>query len=198
MEIIAQGAEAVIKSDKKTVVKERIPKSYRHSELDNKIRKQRTRKEAKVMAKINSLVPSPKLISVDESSMSITMDFVDGKKIRDVLESSDYNNLCRTIGEQIAILHNNKIIHGDLTTSNMLVKDSKIYFIDFGLSQDSNKIEDKAVDLWLMKQAFDSKHYTIAGECFNSVIEGYKNADGFSEIMARLKIVEMRGRNKHK
>jgi len=198
MKIIAQGAEAVIKTDNDVVVKHRIRKSYRHSQIDDKIRKSRTRKEAKVIRKVNLLIPSPALIDVDETEMIIKMDFINGPKIRDILEKSDYKSLCRQIGKQIAILHNNHLIHGDLTTSNMILKDNKIHFIDFGLSFDSYKIEDKAVDLWLMKQAFESKHYTIAKQCFNNVIEGYKEAKEFSEIINRLNQVELRGRNKKK
>jgi len=198
MKVIAQGAEAVIKTNKKVVVKERIRKSYRHSLIDDKLRKSRTRKEAKVINKVNALIPSPKLINADEKKMTIKMDFINGPKIRDILEESDHNALCKQIGKQIAILHNNHLIHGDLTTSNMILKNKKIYFIDFGLSIDSHKIEDKAVDLWLLKQAFESKHYKIAKECFESAIEGYKEAKEFSKIIDRLGQVELRGRNKKK
>jgi Kae1-associated kinase Bud32 len=194
--VIAQGAEAVIRTDRITVVKERIPKSYRHSEIDERLRKSRTRREARIIGKINSILPSPKLISADE--YSISMDFIDGQKLRDVLEKSDYKKLCRTIGAQLAVMHNNDIVHGDLTTSNMILKDNKIFFIDFGLSFQSSKIEDRAVDLWLMKQAFESKHYTISSKCFEGVIEGYKGANDFSKILNRLKEVELRGRNKKK
>jgi TP53 regulating kinase-like protein len=199
MKEIAQGAEAVIKTDKKIVVKHRTVKRYRHSEIDDKIRKSRTRKEAKVIKKVNELIPSPKIIDMDDKEMTIHMEYIDGQKIRDVLEGSDYKKLCRQIGKQIAAMHNNHIIHGDLTTSNMILKEDKIHFIDFGLSFDSHKIEDKAVDLWLIKQAFDSKHYKIASTCFDSVLVGYKEeSKEFSLVLDRLKQVEMRGRNKHK
>jgi len=198
MEIIAQGAEAVIKSDNKVVVKHRIKKSYRHSEIDDKLRKSRTRREAKIIKKVNALIPSPNIIDIDENEMIIKMDYIEGEKIRDILEKSQHDNICQQIGKQLAILHNNDIIHGDLTTSNMILKDKKIHFIDFGLSFSSHKIEDKAVDLWLMKQAFESKHYTIASKCFENVLKGYKDAEKFSETLTRFKQVELRGRNKHK
>jgi Kae1-associated kinase Bud32 len=194
--VIAQGAEAIIRTDRKVVVKERIAKPYRHSEIDNKIRKSRTRREARIIGKINLILPSPKLISADE--YNIRMEFIEGHKIRDVLERSDYAALCRMIGKQLAVMHNNGIVHGDLTTSNMILKDSSVYFIDFGLSFQSSKIEDRAVDLWLIKQAFESAHYTISEKCFCSVIEGYREAKEFQQIMDRLKEVELRGRNKKK
>ncbi|MBW3017110.1 Kae1-associated serine/threonine protein kinase [Candidatus Woesearchaeota archaeon] len=194
MEVIAQGAEAVLKSDNNRVLKQRIPKSYRHPEIDERLRKLRTRKEAKVIQKINSLVPSPKLISVDEANMEIVMELVHGEKLRDVLEKSDYKEICNVIGKQIAVLHKNNIMHGDLTTSNMILSNGKIVFIDFGLSFDSTKVEDRAVDLYLLKQALNSKHYSIP-DAFSYVLKGY-NAD--DEILKRLKLVESRGRNKHK
>jgi Kae1-associated kinase Bud32 len=192
MKTIAQGAEAVLKSDGKKVVKQRISKSYRHPEIDEKLRKQRTKREAKVIDKINSLIPSPKLINVN--GMDIEMEFIAGDKLRDVLEDSDYKEICKIIGKQIAVLHANDIMHGDLTTSNMILNKEGLFFIDFGLSFNSTKTEDKAVDLYLLKQALNSKHYSIP-DAFDYVLKGY-NAD--SEILKRLKLVESRGRNKHK
>jgi len=99
-------------------------------------------------------------------------------------------------GKKIAKLHNVHIIHGDLTTSNILVQD-KVYFIDFGLGFVSTKIEDKAVDLHLIKKALESKHYDCAEECFQYILEGYEaESNEFKEIMNRIEKVEKRGRYK--
>lgn len=199
MKIIAQAAEAVIKTDGEKVVKERIKKGYRIGEIDDELRKRRTRSEAKTISKINKLIPSPKIISYDDKSMTIEMEFIKGEKISDVLEKKDYKKLCRIIGKQVAILHNHNIVHGDLTTSNFILSDNKVYFIDFGLSQHSTKVEDKAVDLHLLRQALESKHYTIWEECFKSVLEAYKaEAKQGKETIKRLHIVEKRGRYKGK
>jgi len=196
MKIVAQGAEAVIRTDGKTVLKERLPKGYRHPEIDASLRKLRTRKEAKIIEKLQNIVPCPKLINVDEDKKAIEMEFIAGDKLRDVLEKLDYKEICRTIGKQVGLLHAKNIVHGDLTTSNMILKNGKIYFIDFGLSMDSQKVEDKAVDLYLLQQALNSKHYTIP-DAFDYVIEGY-SSENKSEILTRLKQVELRRRNKHK
>jgi len=96
------------------------------------------------------------------------------------------------------MLHNHLIIHGDLTTSNMILN-KEIYFIDFGLSFFSEKAEDKAVDLHLLKEGLESKHYRIWEECFRCALEAYrKEANKSSETLKRLEIVEKRGRYRAK
>ena len=118
--------------------------------------------------------------------------------IKDVLETSDYRKLCSEIGKKVAMLHNNSIIHGDLTTSNMILN-KEIYFIDFGLSFFSEKAEDKAVDLHLLKEGLESKHYRIWENCFQSAIDSYKkNANKSNETLKRLEVVEKRGRYRAK
>jgi len=103
------------------------------------------------------------------------------------------------MGINLALLHNAEIIHGDLTTSNMIISKETLYFIDFGLGFQSNKVEDKAVDLHLIKQALEAKHYEISKECFKFILAGYKQeAKNFNQILARLKKVESRGRYKQK
>lgn len=194
---ISRGAEAVIFKDK-DIVKERIPKAYRLKQIDEKLRKARTRREAKILNKLQEMrFPAPTLVDTDELSV-IEMDFIKGPKIRDALDSRNHKKLCAEIGKKIAILHNAGIIHGDLTTSNMILAE-EVYFIDFGLSFFSDKVEDKAVDLHLLKQALESKHYKIWESCFKSAIAAYKkHADNSKEILARLEIVELRGRYKKK
>ena len=104
----------------------------------------------------------------------------------------------KRVGKKVAKLHNLNIIHGDLTTSNMIVRE-KVYFIDFGLGFVSSKVEDKAVDLHLLKQALASKHHKQFEECFSAVMEGYKaEIKDFSAVEKRFKKVERRGRYKEK
>ncbi|OIO63992.1 Kae1-associated kinase Bud32 [Candidatus Woesearchaeota archaeon CG1_02_33_12] len=199
MKKIGAGAEALIYLDKKEVVKERIKKSYRLKQIDEKLRKFRTRREAKVLEKLHSIgFPIPKLILSDDKKMLIKMEFLKGKKLRDILNKKNCEKLCREIGEEVATLHKKGIIHGDLTTSNMILKD-KIYFIDFGLSFFSDKIEDKAVDIHLLRQALESKHHEIFKKSFKAMLAGYKikNPD-YNTIIKRLEKVETRGRYKGK
>ncbi|MBW3021276.1 Kae1-associated serine/threonine protein kinase [Candidatus Woesearchaeota archaeon] len=196
-EILASGAEAIIKREGDFVIKERIKKDYRLDELDNSLRKFRTRREEKILKKLEELnFASPKVHDVNDQLMTLRMDFINGDKLRDVL-FKDPLNLGREVGRKIAILHNNDIVHGDLTTSNMIL-DNEVKFIDFGLSQFSNKVEDKAVDLHLFKHALESKHHLIWESCFKEAINGYKETNpDFKEVLKRLEEVELRGRNKH-
>lgn len=197
---IAQGAEATIYSDKKTLRKHRTKKKYRHEDIDEKLRQFRTRREAKVIEKLQTInFPGPKLQKFCDKEMTIDMEHIDGEKLRDVLHKN-YVEFGKEIGKKIAKLHKNDIIHGDLTTSNMILKkkEGQIYFIDFGLSFFSTKHEDKAVDLHLLRQALESKHHKIWKECFDAVLEGYKEHPEHKIIIQRLEQVEKRGRNKEK
>jgi len=188
--LIAQGAEAKLYQENNLLVKDRIRKTYRIPEIDEKLRKSRTKREAKVLEKLKGIdFPAPKLLKVDEKI--IEMDFIKGNKVRDI-------NLSKEIGEKLAILHNNEIIHGDLTTSNMILE-KEIYFIDFGLSFFSKRVEDKAVDLHLFRQALESRHYKVWEKCFGAFLKEYKKrATEISEILTRFEAVESRGRNKGK
>jgi len=132
--------------------------------------------------------------------MIIEMEFVQGNKLSSILESNDYEKILKETGKIIGILHNKNIIHGDLTTSNIIYnkKTNEIRFIDFGLSFVSDKIEDKAVDIHLFRQALESKHYSIFKKGMKAFLQGYKQTEKFNEIMKRFEKVESRGRNKAK
>ncbi|MBI2647045.1 Kae1-associated serine/threonine protein kinase [Candidatus Woesearchaeota archaeon] len=191
--LIAQGAEARLFLGEGKILKQRFQKSYRIREIDKKLRGFRTRREAKILQKLQSInFPSPRLIKSD-SKEEIIIEKLDGNLLKDILET-DYKNLCCEIGKNIAALHNNGVIHGDLTTSNMILN-GEVYLIDFGLSFFSEKTEDKAVDLHLLKEGLESKHYKISGACFKCVIDSYKKeAKKSQETLKRLEIVEKRGR----
>jgi len=196
--LIAQGAEAKLFLEEGAITKNRFKKSYRIKEIDEKLRGFRTRREAKVLQKLEAInFPAPKLINNDEKE-NLVIEKVDGKLIKDVLEKSNHKNICGEIGKKIAMLHNNSIIHGDLTTSNMILN-KKVYFIDFGLSFFSEKAEDKAVDLHLLKEGLESKHYKIWEDCFKCAIQSYKKEARKSfETLKRLEVVEKRGRYRAK
>ncbi len=198
MEKIGSGAEAVLYQEGDKVLKDRVSKSYRLPEIDVKLRKARTRREAKVIEKLEEIgVPGPKLIKMDDSSMQIEMSHIIGPKLRDVLHENPIE-FCKEIGRKIAKLHTNGIIHADLTTSNMILAD-EIHFIDFGLSFFSEKVEDKAVDLHLMDRALESKHYELYPSCWKAVLEGYeKEYNESNYVIKRLEKVQSRGRNKLK
>lgn len=237
--IIQQGAEAIISLQKGSelqkgqspllILKNRVKKSYRLPELDTKLRTRRTKSEAKILEKLKSIINVPKIISTDKNQ--IIMQYIDGKKLSEHLEYLDYKTISKKIGETLTKLHNQNIIHGDLTTSNMIyvennskksipskkqssedekIKDKqkiskknkipnnyKLYLIDFGLGFHSYKIEDKAVDLHLLKQALEAKHYKIADKCFQIIIKNY-TPEQHKLIIERIPVIESRGRYKKK
>ena len=217
--ILFRGAEALIILDKGKIIKRRVKKSYRLNELDERIRKLRTRSEIRLLEKASKLIPVPKIIKVDKKE--ILMEFIRGKKLSDELESFSEKQqlkIFRQIGENIAKIHDSEIVHGDLTTSNMIFneKNNKVYFIDFGLGFGSHKIEDKAVDLHLLKQALEAKHFNTSKflknknsgglqkhkvsegwkKLFDEVLKGYKISKDYKKVFERLKKVEKRGRYK--
>jgi len=197
--IIGQGAEAVLRKQENNVIKERVPKDYRLSEIDSRLRASRTRREAKILAKLEEIsFPAPRLRKIDDKEMKIEMDFVPGPLLKDVLHTKPAE-LSKEIGRKVGILHANDIIHSDLTTSNMIHCNNKVHFIDFGLSFVSNKAKDKAVDLHLLDRALESKHHEIYEECIAAALEGYKEGNpGWALVLERLAKVEQRGRNKKK
>ena len=199
LKIIQQGAEAVILLEKDRVIKRRMKKSYRIPEIDDRIRKQRTRSEAKLLTKASKLISIPEIIKVDQETKEIIMDFIDGKKLSDYLDKfplKKQKEVCKLIGKSTAKLHDADIIHGDLTTSNMILKNNKIYFIDFGLGFISHKFEDKAVDIHLLKQALEAKHFKNWTTLFREVLEGYSKSKDSKIVLERLNKVEKRGRYK--
>jgi TP53 regulating kinase-like protein len=204
--IFARGAEAVIILKDNLVTKDRIKKSYRIKELDEKIRKRRTKSEKKLLEKASKIINAPNPFPLKEEH-KIEMPFIDGKKISDILDSfpiAKQKQICKTIGQQIAKMHDADIIHGDLTTSNMICDSAslhtlrpKIFFIDFGLGYISKKIEDRAVDLHLLKQALEAKHFKNWEILFKEVLTGYEDYKESKKVLERFKAVEKRGRYKH-
>ncbi len=197
--IIQQGAEALILLNNNEVIKKRIKKSYRLPEIDEEIRKLRTRSEAKLIEKAGKVASIPKIKKVDEKTKEITMEFINGKKLSDNLDSfllGKQKEICKKIGENIAKFHDADIIHGDLTTSNMILKDNEVFFIDFGLGFHSHKTEDKAVDIHLLKQALEARHFMYWKELFDSVLHGYSESKSSKLVLQQLKKVESRGRYK--
>lgn len=197
-EVIDSGAEATISKEGDAIIKQRVQKGYRIAEIDEKLRKFRTRREAKVLDKLQEInFPAPRLHAMCDHAMELRMDMIKGNKLRDILYQNPMT-LSEEMGKKIGIMHANDIIHGDLTTSNMIL-DNEIKFIDFGLSFFSAKEEDKAVDLHLLRQALESKHHTIWEKCFEAALKGYRQGNPNHEIvLKRLDQVEKRGRNKEK
>jgi TP53 regulating kinase-like protein len=204
--LIKKGAEASLYletwQNRQVIVKQRHPKRYRIPELDLMIRSQRTLHEPNIIHKAKEAgVPTPTIFRVDVAEAKILMEFVEGKQVKEVLDTVSWEERLRLsvlMGRMIGCLHKHGIIHGDLTTSNMILTPyGKIVFIDFGLSERSVELEPKGVDLHLMKRALQSTHYKHAKECFKAVMKGYAESVGDEEakkVAAKIREIEKRGR----
>lgn len=206
MKEIARGAEAVLLKDDGRLIKKRKSKEYRIRELDEKIRKKRTKRESKLLTRSRRFgILTPQVRETDTESKKIEMDFLEGKVVRDILDEEEERNeiskkveeLARKIGSYVGKLHEGEIIHSDLTTSNMILVEGELYFIDFGLAYTSNKVEDKATDLHLLKRALIAKHAKIWEEIFKKVTDSYLNhSKRGKKVLERVKDIERRGRYK--
>jgi len=199
MEVLARGAEAILYKKGDIVLKKRVKKSYRIPQLDIKLRKFRTRLEASLLKHAHRIgINVPAVKKVDEKNFVIVFDYIPGVKLKEFLKNVELNKakkICEEIGRMVRKLHENGIIHGDLTTSNMLLKDGKIYFIDFGLGFFSSKVEDKATDLYLFHEALESTHPEILEECWKATVKGYKKESrDASKVLERIRRIEKRRR----
>jgi len=204
--LMKKGAEASIFlehwQERKVLMKRRIVKKYRFPELDKKIRTRRTIKESQLIHDAKKAgVPTPTILMVDLNNSNIAMEFVEGLQIKQVLNNltpDERQILSKKIGELIGLLHSNSIIHGDLTTSNMILTPSDdIVFVDFGLGEKTTELEAKGIDLHLMKRALQSTHFIHAEDCFQAVLEGYSRQVGgkiTKEVSEKIDEIEMRGR----
>ena len=198
MELIRRGAEAELYKTEfegqAALMKKRVSKSYRNKEIDETIRSRRTRSEAKLLRKVRSVgVVTPKVFEVNSDDFYIMMEFIPAPRLKDSIGKKDVEVRCTHVGKNIAIMHENSIIHGDLTTSNILLHNKELVFIDYGLGFLSKKIEDKAVDLLVFKKTFEATHSDmLVGWEF--IIEGYLKANGEKEVIDRIEVIEKRGR----
>jgi Kae1-associated kinase Bud32 len=201
--ILYQGAEAEIRlsnyMDQVVVQKRRIRKSYRIKNIDDRLISYRTKEEAKLMvAARNHGVAIPIIYDVDLENGTITMEYLKGKRIKDIfnnLGTAERARICKKIGESIAKLHNHDIIHGDITTSNMILLDDKIHFIDFGLGEKNTEVEAKGVDLHVLMEAIESTHSRYS-KCFEYVLEGYKKElkQDANAVIKKIEEIVNRGR----
>ena len=203
--IISRGAEAIIGLtiwiNKEAVLKERVLKKYLDINLAKHINSERTKKEAKILvsAKING-IPVPTVYYVSQKSGQIIMEYIKGEKLKDVLLKCPTiigNQYFLELGKYIARLHKAGMIHGDLTTSNIIL-DAKnnIHIIDFGLALFSVSEEDQGVEIHLLKRAIESTHWQQAEEYFESFINTYAKGMNIEKqtILDKIEEIESRGR----
>lgn len=209
--LVKQGAEArVFESNfigRRSIVKERFSKKYRHPSLDSKLTLKRLNAEARCMTKARKVgVPTPVLYSIDPLLHTLTLEFVEGKSVKDILldfglhglNEEMVHEIAAQIGDVIGKLHDGGLIHGDLTTSNMIMRDgtNQLVLIDFGLSFTSTIPEDKAVDLYVLERALLSMH-SSCGNVMDRILAAYrKSSKQWSSTMNKLAQVRLRGRKR--
>jgi len=188
-----QGLEAVFKIRK--------PLTYRLQVLDETIRRQRTVHEAEMMHLAKDAgVATPFLYDVDIESSTLVMQFVRGDRMKDLVASLSGSQLAGAFfefGRDVARLHHFGIMHGDLTTANVVKSEGRLVFIDFGLSVRTTRLEDHAVDLRLIKETLVGAHHDISARAIESLNSGYASVVGQARSRAVLKQllnIERRGR----
>jgi Kae1-associated kinase Bud32 len=196
------GAEARLDSaswmDREVVVKRRVVKGYRHPILDRNLQTMRIKNEVRLMSEARRAgIAVPVIYSVDLAANSIVMEEIRGTRVKDALEQlpeTEAKRVCEKIGDIAGRLHQNDIVHGDLTTSNMLLDGDRIVLIDFSLGSKSTELEDKGVDMHLLEEAFHSAHFRRSG-LYEAVKEAYSRSyPGGADVLRKVKDIEKRGR----
>ncbi|KAL4427537.1 hypothetical protein ABPG74_019493 [Tetrahymena malaccensis] len=215
LELISQGAEAKVYKVKNflgepAIMKEKLVKAYRHPDLDQRLSKERITFEVRNMIRARKAgINTPYVMQTDFVQRKIYMQYIDGLKLRDFLfqnqKTENMTELLKEVGRILAKLHDSHIIHGDLTTSNIMVTHpvvettksyGQIYLIDFGLSYVKDSIEEKAVDLYVLERAFISTHPELENE-FQELLQEYKRVcKQGDKTIKKLNDVRMRGRKK--
>lgn len=201
MDELGRGAEATIYRTeyrgRDSVVKKRIVKKYRHAELDRHLRSSRTKAEVRVMRNAREAgVRTPVIYDIDTEEGSITMEFLEGESVKDILKKHPEKSkeICGMIGSTVAKLHAARIAHGDLTTSNMILVDGKICLIDFSLGCTKADKEAMGVDLRLLERAMTSAHSDIA-DAFAVTAEAYaREMPNAKEILSKMDEIKSRAR----
>ena len=203
--ILALGAESKIvkitRFDQSFVLKIRPKKPYLLTEIDNALRSSRTARECKTLTIARTLgIPTPTVHSVDLLSHTIMMDYIEGQTLKDVLKKAgkdEIRKLCFRFGQIIALLHQGDVVHGDPTSSNVIVgNDSKLWMIDFGLAEFNATVEMKGVDLHLIRRAFETTHWDNQEIMLSATIEGYRDVLGLKadSVLKRMEEIRERGR----
>ena len=138
----------------------------------------------------------PIIYDVDVEENRLVLEFIDGPTVKEVIQSRSIEPkaVCKLMGEVAAKLHSGDIVHGDLTTSNMICREDRIYLIDFSLGERSSSVEAKGVDLHLLKEALTSAHSQMP-YLFENVAGSYRRAyNGAEGVLLKVKDIESRGR----
>lgn len=202
--MVKVGAEAAIYLGRflgvPAIFKIRGPKSYRDQELDRLIRFERTVYEARILVDAKKAgVPVPRVLYVDPYDAVLVQEYIAGTLLKDEVERDPKGalHMFRALGRYVARLHSVGICHGDLTTSNVIVRNGTPYLVDFGLASKSSDAEDHATDLHILLRSLESTHPTAAGGLFKACLEGYGEVlgrDVAERMVQKLREIRSRGR----
>ena len=190
-----RGAEATVgRAGDESVRKVRAPKTYRHAELDDRLRRERTRGEARLLHDARRLgVPTPVIRDVDPREATLTLERVGEADLGEALSSG----AVEAVGRHLAALHAAGIVHGDPTTRNVRVPadgaaGGRVWLIDFGLGYHSSHPEDYAMDLHVFEQSLSGTARDPAP--LLDVFEAAYREAGDESVVAQLREIEGRGR----
>jgi len=215
--LVKQGAEAKLHVGsflgQKAIAKERFPKKYRHPSLDQQLTKKRLKAELKLLIRCKKLgIRTPTIFFADADKSLFIMEYlseaVTSRDLINAVRASEaeadrtrLTDVLKKIGETVAKLHNDGVIHGDLTTSNILVdagREDELVMIDFGLGFSEGTAEDKGVDLYVLERAFHSTHPNMEDD-FAVVLDAYRstlNKGDKKVVVAKYEEIRMRGRKR--
>ncbi|XP_043463117.1 EKC/KEOPS complex subunit TP53RK [Leptopilina heterotoma] len=226
-ELIAQGAEARLYKgtylNRPVLIKHRFVKKYRHEILDKSLVNHQIKSEARALSRATAAgVLTPALYHVDLHRRNIYMEYLNNtmtvKKFIDENISEDESfwqvarSIAKVLGNLVGKLHSENIFHGDLTTSNILLRDvtnesrdvkkDQVILIDFGLAHVNCSVEDSAVDLYVLERSLKSAHSKLKDLIF-TILEGYlenyvekKQEERGKQVLNKLKEVRSRGRRR--
>ncbi len=182
--VLARGAESVVVLHEwlglDAVYKIRLPRGYRHPDLDVRLRRERTRREARTLVRLaDAGLPVPTLYEADLDECLVVTEYVRGTPLRDALERGDAGpEHAEELGRIAASLHDLGVVHNDLTTSNVILSEDGLVLIDLGMSFDSGDPKDHAVDLRVFERCLESSHPSLADDLWRAFLKGYEEEAG--------------------
>jgi TP53 regulating kinase-like protein len=182
------------------ILKKRTSKPYRAKELDDYIRRARTSHEVTMMFHARTCgVPVPAIYDVDPDEGVIIMEYIPGPTLKELaLKGYDVAPLFRLVGLYVGKMHVNNVVHGDLTSANVIVPETgKPFLIDFGLAERTGELEAIGTDVHLMLRALESTHYNKVREFFEEFLKGYREVMGGRADKVLKKVQEIRRRGRY-
>ena len=202
LQLLARGAEAEVRLGEfmglRAVFKVRVRKEYMHPRLDEILRSRRTRREARVLlASRRAGARVPMVYAVFPSLGLLVMEYVEGVRFKEYFNSNPEAGvrLSREAGRLLALIHSAGVVHGDYTTSNLILARDGLYAIDFGLADFDSSVEERATDLHLYRRSLESAHARYARDAYESFVSGYAEvAPDWRDIVERAEEIRLRGR----